>query len=481
MAPRSGPALLVLIILGVKLALLAVYGPTQAPDSGGYVSYADTLLAGRPASLAMHSFSDAQVFRAVGYPAVIAAAKLLVAEAWPWLVVALQIGLTLVVALLIHHLLVRQTGRQIWGLAGGLAYSFSLPLVLDQMILTDSLAGSLLGIAACLLAGRIADRRRLGLLAACGVGALLALAFLVREATVYLAGAGILPLVIAAAYADRLPLRQAGALRGQVLRRSAVAVMVILPMLASFQAYRLWNQARLGVPFVTTAAQTTMLQAMATVARKHPDIFDRTHLIDRVAAETFSTYDFIEVWYVNRRLGAEHGMTSDRIAAAAYDSYFRAWRRVPLQMLEIPLGYLRGSFAQAWFQPVRSLLLLEVWAREREQEISLRREIAAGRWTLAPVYLVDLLSRAIAVSVFAAFLLGAPWRLLRQGCTPEAVAGMGFWALFVALYAGYAMVHLESRYILGVMPGVTIVGLLNTITAWRWLAARRTGSAARGG
>lgn len=475
---RRWLALLVLAILCVKLPLLAIYGPVQAPDSSGYIQYAQFLLSDGKASLAISGNAHQSVFRIIGYPALIAGAMLAAGDFWPWPVVALQIGLTLAVTLLLVRLLRRLTGRLRWGLAGGLAYALSLPLVLDQMILTDSIAGSLLALAAGLLALRIAAGRRLTAPAALGIGLLLLLAFLVREATLILAGVGILPLALLAAVADRLPLRAGALLRRPPWRAGLVALLVVLPLLAGAQGYRQWNQSRFGVAFITTAAQTTIPQAMAIVAQRHPAIFDRSQLFDRVAADSFVTYDFSEIWTISQRLHAEYGLTADRIAAAAYDSYFRAWRRAPLQMLRIPLHHLRPGSMRAWLQPVPAVLLLDLWATG--QGASLRRDILAGRWSLAPVYLLDLLCVVVAMPVFAAFLLGTPWRLWRQGLTPAAAACFGLWALFLALYAGYALVHLEPRYLVGVMPALTAVGMCNMIDLWRWHAARRAAAADKG-
>lgn len=464
---------LILSILCVKLPLLIIYGPTLAPDSGGYVSYAQGLLTGHQPDLGVPNNSDSMVFRAVGYPALIAGSRFLVGAAWPWLVVAVQSALSLIAAVLIAQILHRLTGRVLWAAAGSLAYALSLPLVLDQMILTDSIAGSCLTIVACLLAQRILTGRRLTLVAALGIGLVLVVAFLVREATLYFAGLGILPLAFAAAFADRLPLRRISELRPQIWRCGFIAFAVILPMLCGVHIYRMWNQARFGIPFVTTAGQTTMLYAMMKVGPKHREVFDRRYLFDRIAADTLDAYTFNEVWEVNRRLYAEYGMTSDQIATAGYDAYFRAWKREPLLMLRIPLYHLRVVFMRSWLQPLPSVLLLHVWATKQDGQISLWQGIIAGKWNLLPLYLPELACRAIAVLVFLVFLFGAPWRLWREGFTPVASTGIGLWILFVAFYAGYAMVHLEERYLAGVVVSVTVVGLANTIDLWRWFLARR--------
>lgn len=454
-------------ILAVKLPLLAVYGPAFAPDSGGYVDYARIILNGTLGEQRLEHHTGTTVFRAIGYPAVIAAAIWLVGESWQWLVVALQIALTLAAAVAVFRLLAVLVRNMRWAVAGGVAYGISLPLVLDQMILTDSLAASLLAIAACELARHAAAAQRLDAATALGLGLLLAVAFLIREATVLLAGPAILPLALLAAAADRLPGGWTG-LRSVWPRALLGAVLVLLPMLAAQQAYRLWNQQRLGVALVTTAAQTTVPQALTKVARDRPGFFDRAHPFDAAAADTFKTWEFVETWELSKLLHARYGWTADRIAAAAYDSYFRAWMREPLAMLGIPLSHIRLAVLRAPMQPVASIQLLHLWKTDTPTLLGERRALAAGRWDLLPSVILEYACRVVAITIAVAFLFGTPWRLWRAGLTPATAAAAGLWLLLAGLYGGYAMVHFEPRYITGAVAGMTAIGLwqLHGLVAW---------------
>lgn len=475
-------AAIFVLLLAVRAVLLAIYGPVEAPDSGGYIAYANIILAGQlnnqslAADLAPHT-----VFRMIGYPAVLAAGLLVAGKLWAWLVVALQILLTLASVAALYRVALLLCGTRVMAVLAGLAYGLSMPLVFDQMILTDSLAASVLILAACHLAVCILQRRPLRWQGAVVAGMLLAITFLIREASLLLAGTGLLPLALAAAFADRWPERPWRLLRLSGLPRIAIALAVLLPVLLTWQGYRLWNADRLGVPLVTSVGQSTILQGLAVSAQRNPAVFDRSHVFDRVAAETFSTYSFDEIWLINGRLYKEYGMTADRIASAAYTSYFRAWLREPLSMLWIPLYHVRMSVVLSPFQPFASVRLLHLWATGEALELGTRRAMQERNWTMLPVFLMDTVCRAFAIAIFAAFLFGTPWRLLRQGWTPQVVVSLGFLGLFVAMHAGYAMVHLEPRYLMPAIAGGTVVGLFNLRDLWQWYRKRRRGGMAEAG
>lgn len=458
------------IVLAARVVLLCMYGPVMAPDSHGYISYAQIILAGQlnAQSLAF-DLAPHTAFRAIGYPAVIAGAMVLAGSGWPWLVVVVQTGLTLAVVAALFGVAVLLTGRRSWAALAAAAYGVSLPLVFDLTILTDSLAGSLLLLAVCCLAGCILQGRRLSGGAALLAGLLLALAFLIREASLLLAGAGLLPLALAAAFAGRPQIMP----WPRMLVRIGMALLVLLPGLLVWQGYKQWNQARFGMAFVTTGAQSTLLQGLAVAAAHDKSVFDARHDFDRVATDVFSTYSFDEVWQINERLRRDYGWTADRIASEAYASYFRAWRQHPLAMLRIPLEHMRMNLVMAPFQPLASVRLLHLWATGAPIELGTRRAMREGHWAMLPVFLLDTLCRGIAIVIFAAFLLGTPWLLLRQGVTVHSVAAAGIWCFFMAMFGGYALVHLEVRYLLPAIGGATVIGLFNIREFWQIYHAKR--------
>ena len=85
------------IVVAVKLGVLLAFGPATQNDTLGYDSYADAILSGefRHVDLATDPM-PITLTRMIGYPAVIAAAKILAGRDWTWAVVLLQFAVSLV-------------------------------------------------------------------------------------------------------------------------------------------------------------------------------------------------------------------------------------------------------------------------------------------------------------------------------------------------------------------------------------------------
>src|SRR5262249_39665271 len=140
------------------------------------------------------------LYRPIGYPAVIAAAKIIASVHWSVAVVLFQFAVSLFATAMSYRL------ARCFGLGGcvslcvAAAYATSLQFVVDQGIASDSLCASAMTIAVCILAEvalRRAPPRPLLLLAA---GALITISFLMRD-VIALEVAGLLPLIAAAAFA----------------------------------------------------------------------------------------------------------------------------------------------------------------------------------------------------------------------------------------------------------------------------------------
>src|SRR5262249_19226723 len=159
-----------LLLVASKLAVLAAFGVAIAPDSRDYIGYADQILSGefRHVDLARDAI-PLTLYRPIGYPAVIAAAKLITPAYWGLAVVLFQFAVAFGATAMVYRLS-RAFGLGLWlSLGVAAAYATSLQFVVDQGIVSDSLCASLLTIAACVLAAlalRRAPPRPLVLLAA---------------------------------------------------------------------------------------------------------------------------------------------------------------------------------------------------------------------------------------------------------------------------------------------------------------------------
>lgn len=457
--------ILAAVLLAVKLALLWAMGPAILPDSGGYMAIADMIGHG---TLGAESLTAGAIpltlFRIVGYPLVIAAAKVAGGAAWPWLLVGAQLALSVAATLMVHATACR-LGLGRWAsLGAALAQATSLTLVLDQAVLTDSVYGSLTVMAACLLLRAVlAGSGRAAPVAAAGV--LVALSFLLREATLFLV-VGFLPLAALAARGDG---------RWRPWRAVALVVVFVLPLALVQQGYREWNRARIGLPLITTGGQTNMIFAMSKAARLDPSVFDGDDPVARASRATFRTYEFSEVLEVNQLLFSQYGLTAPDIAKAGMAAYINAWRHHFTAMAMVPLNHLRANQAQLTVRPMESVRELILWCKGDDGGFARWRAVKDGKWWMAPIAALDGLSKAIAIVVFAAFAVLTPWRLLRgDGATPANLALAGGWLLYFCFLGVYALVHLETRYVAPVVPLSILGGFANL--AWlatAWKAGRR--------
>jgi hypothetical protein len=81
---------------------------------------------------------------------------------------------------------------------------------------------------------------------------------------------------------------------------------------------------------------------------------------------------------------------------------------------------------------------------------------------MAPAVLLRVASQTISIVVFAAFLLGTPWRAFCGRLNaPDVLASSGLWALYLAFLAAYVAVVIEPRYLAPVVAWSTLVGAAN--------------------
>ena len=450
------------LLIALKLGFLWAFGPTLMGDAGVYIDYADAILSGRVNAPELLDLAfPVTLFRIAGYPTLIAGAKLLAAAAavpwvWPWLLVGLQFAVSLCATAAIYRL-AGKLGLGRWGalfVAG--AQATSLPLAIDQAILTDSLDASLLTLAGCGLAAAVLDRRKLAIGLNLAVGLALAGSFLLREATSFLALAFV-PLALAAACAG-----------GNSWRRAALSMLLTFgPLLATDELYKAWSYERTGSWFVTTGAQRHLLDGLIKSSQFDPQIFSGDTPLDQVARRVTHDYSLDEAARASDVLFHDYGRSAIEIADDVYAAYFRAWREHPGAMLRTPFLYLKEWQAKLTVQPMESVRLLLLWNTGNDWDFGIERSMAGGRWWTAPAFVLRRLTEAVAIVVFAGFLLLTPWRALRERWrAPDVVAATALWLLYLGNVAAYAVVYLEPRYLAPVVPWSIVVGVANL--AWLW-------------
>jgi hypothetical protein len=170
------------IVVAVKLGVLLAFGPALQNDTLGYETYADAILTGtfRHVDLATDPM-PVTLTRMIGDPAIIAAAKLLAGREWAWAVVLFQFAVSLWATVMVYRL-ARAFRLGVWlSLAVVAAQATSMQFMVDQAALTDSLTGSTVTIATCILGLTVLRRATAPLPVYLGAGALVAVSRLRRR------------------------------------------------------------------------------------------------------------------------------------------------------------------------------------------------------------------------------------------------------------------------------------------------------------
>jgi hypothetical protein len=455
------PALLLagalLLLLALKLAALAAFGPAIAPDSRDYIGYADQILSGAfrhvdPANDAL----PLTLYRPIGYPAVIAAAKIIAPAHWAWAVVLFQFAVSLVATAMVYRL-ARRFGLGLWlSLGAAAAYATSLQFVVDQAIASDSLCASTFSIAACMLADLALRRASPAPLALLGSGLLIAASFLMRDVIVFVA-LGLAPLAVASAIgADGWP------------RRAVAIALVFLPLVGSYVAYVAWNRARVDAAVVTTVAQWSLLDPLVRASRYDPTFFSGDNPVAQVGRRVAKNFNLDESLEANKILHREYGWNAVRIAREVTAAYSRAWVDHPWAMTRHALGYFSESQLHQAVRPTETVRDVLLWNTGSDHGFARENAVRAGNWWMVPAVILHRLGEAISTLVFVAFLLITPWRIVREGLTAPTAAAGGLWFAYLTCLGLHAAVNVHARYLLPVLAGSIVVGVANVV----WLVTR---------
>jgi 4-amino-4-deoxy-L-arabinose transferase-like glycosyltransferase len=463
------------LVVAVKLGVLAMLGPLTQPDSFGYEAYANDILSGafRHVDLANDPM-PITLTRTIGIPAVIAAAKVAAGSGWTWAVVLLQFAVSLWATVMVYRL-ARAFGLGVWLSLGIVAAQASaMQFVVDQAILSDSLFGSTLTIAACIL-GLLALRREpRSLLVYLGAGLLIAVSFLIRNVIADMA-IGLVPLAIAAALVQRSRLRQC-----------AAVALVFLPLVAIHVAYTEWNRARVGAPVVTSIAQAALLDALTEAAVYDPSIYSGSTPIDAVGRFILPKARVERLGYeyeMSKFLHDNYGWDAIRMSHEATTAYLHGWRDHPRPMIRHVLYHISETQMHQAVRPIETVRDVLLWKTGSAQNFASERAVRAGNWWMIPAVIANWTAMTLSVFVFLAFLIVTPIRVVREGWTAETAVAIGLWCFYFAVGGLYAAVHLEPRYLTPVVAGSIVIGTLNIVRVIEFFrdlaAAKKTNKKAK--
>lgn len=456
----TAPALMALLVV-LKGYYLLRFGPiVYSSDLSHYLHYS-TLILGDQDWLSDAGLDDyhrqTTMLRMIGYPLVIAAARLISPDQWPWVVVGLQLALSLYACLWVWRLGAAISGQHWVGFFAGLAVGSGLSLRFDQMVLTDSPTASLLIIAYSLLATVIITRTKVSLVQAICIGLLIAAAFLLRDSVRAIAFFFV-PLIVLSMWRVR-PL-WTGALR---------TALMIGPVLMAMVSYQQWNELRTGERFITTIPHSGFMISMMKASAHGAQIFVDDTPLDKLAREEFKAYHFREVLYIVKRMQLEYGFTEPQVTNLVQAKYKQTWLLHPGAMLRAYLSEI--SPRQALY--VISPLFSDLDVRTRTQgngtqgstsgEDKVRALLAEGSaeaYTLLSLYGVQALASITVSLAFFIYPLVLIGQVLRDRKRPNRRKGaiIALWIFYAGMIALVALSEFTPRYLMPVMPIIAVIG-----------------------
>lgn len=439
-----------------KIAVLMIWGPGIAPDTGGYTRFAALILEGTDwltnAGLE-DSAMPTTVFRIAGYPMFIALTQLISAENWQWTVVLSQFVLSVISLFSLSRLISALGMRRLVGAFCLLSSGLSFALLLDNMILTDSFATSLFVIVLSENAVATLRGRPLGFAQALFFGALITLAFLVREGVAILSILFVVPFLFRVFGAD-----------SQRWKSFAAIAVFFIPLVLVSQIYMSWNESRTGYRFITSGSQTVYMVGLVDAAEKDQRIFSGDELVDKIAREELNDYLFSEVLAIQGSL-FEEGYVAPQLANISKQKYYESWMSYPIAMLRMTIGHIRENYAILTFRPFGAVRQTGFWIHGEKpwpDYRKLRKSMFddTGAFVL---FVGEMLERFIAIIITVAFVIvPVVWFvslcLGKNARKREVLVCSALWAVYFGVLFAHALVHLETRYLAPVVPFSTLVG-----------------------
>jgi hypothetical protein len=459
------------MLLAIKLGTLLILGPMTQLDTSGYANYADAILTGEFRHIDLETDPmPITLTRTIGYPAVIAAAKVVTGRGWDWTVVIFQFVVSLWATAMVYRL-ARAFRLGVWTSLGVVAaQATAMQFVVDQAILTDSLTGSLMTVATCILGLIALLRQPPTLFVYFGAGVLIAAAFLIRD-VIAIVSIGLVPLAAAAALVEHTRLRQLVA-----------CALVFVPLIATHVSYTEWNRARIGAPVVTSISQAALFGALIEAAHYDHTIFFGSTPIDEVGRVLLKTMEAGQHGYEvdsSVFLHRDYGWDAVRMSHEVTLAYLRGWRDHPRAMVFHIFHHISETELHQAVRPIETIRDLLLWKTGSSHDFGAERAVRNGNWWMIPAVIANWLCMTASVIVFCAFLVVTPIRLVREGWTAETSVSSGIWCFYLVVGGLYAAVHLEPRYLTPVVAGSIVVGVVNIVRViefyhWRQPAREKT-------
>ncbi|HUI17097.1 MAG TPA: hypothetical protein VL244_05485 [Alphaproteobacteria bacterium] len=452
-------ALLLGVILALKLALLFWLGPALFPDSHGYIALGDDILASRRWLDDGDWLSGPQplaIVRPYGYPLLIALAKLAAGDRFAYLVASIQCmasvaALALVAAAL--PALVRSTALRYAVLVLAAVSGASL---YDDVILSDSLYASLFILVAFAIVLDLTGRVRLGAGALAGLGVAWGLSIWLRDVGLYFTLFPLIGLVLA----SRLHAQGSRALL-------AALAAFLAPVLVLVAVHMLWNAHRTGHAFLSVAASVNWLWPSANIASLGlGDPFDGSDLVSQAAKSHAIKPGLAGMYQLVDLLWRDYGLDPAAIGHATFSHFVAMLGRHPFAYLaSVAVNLQPERLADFLLNPLANFNdFLQLGPTAAPRVIPGVRELRAmphaqALWHAALLGPLLLALGIAALAGLALIALGTPVIAFRRRHRepPGRAAAVAFlWLTFMGVTGAFALLHLEMRYVLPVLPAALV-------------------------
>ena len=424
-------------IIFFKFILLLLLGPLWLKDTSSYLGFAEHLLS-NPQDLFSVDLddpnSDITTFRIIGYPLLIMLAKSIFGSYWQYFIIIGQITFSCYASYLFYKLCLNLgLGKKTASIALALQM-LTLPIYLDQALLTDSFCSSCI-IICCYLLSEFNTRSyvKYSLL----IGLAFLGSFLMREFMLYIS-----PVI---AFSSYFILKDKN-IEFKLIIKSII--LMLAPILLTAILYSNWNYYRTGFSFVTIGAKNTALVPLVKLHKHGVPIFNKSQALDKLVEKNILSDEvvFSEVCKITGDLYRDYGYNQYEINKIATSRYYAAWFEYPFEMVKFTFRNIDKNLLTLLFQPIRMIMTNYEVAYGLPASSSgnlMRQYHDSGDIKNLIIYGINTSQRIVSVLMMLVFFI-SPLFFFKQY--------KGYYILYFGVLFSYAIIHFMTRYIAPVVP-----------------------------
>lgn len=446
-------------ILALKLLLLFWLGASLFPDSYGYLTLGDDILASRrwlDDGAWLSGPQPLAILRPYGYPLLIALAKLVSPSHFALLAAGVQCVASVAALAVVAAALPALVRRAALRYAILVLAAISGSSLYDVVVLSDSIYASLFIAVVFLIVMEMTGQLRLGAGALLGLGMAWGSSIWMRDVGLYFTLFPLIGLVLC----DRLRAKGILALLGSL-------AAFLLPVIALVAIHMLWNAHRTGHALLSVVNSVNWLWPsinVQTLGLGNP--FDGSDLVSRIAMSHDIAPGLAGMYQLVNILWREYGLDPLEIRHATFSHFLAMLGRHPFAYLATVVHNLQlERLANLLLNPLANLNdFLQLGPRASARVIPGVRELRemprAGLFWNAATFGPPLLAlEIVALAELAVLAIGTPLMALRRRRSEPRGrhrAAAFLWLTFMGVIGAFALLHLEMRYVLPVIPAALV-------------------------